>query len=113
MELSHYQQHAQTFARYPQNCALLYPLLALQEEAGEVSGKVAKHLRKGGCLADFLDPQHPQRGALISELGDVLWQLAAVASGLSVSLEEVARLNLHKLAGRAERGTIVGEGDER
>lgn len=112
MRLLQYQIESQRFARYPEEHAILYPLLALQEEVGEVSGKVAKHLRKGGSIDDFVtDPEH--REQLLKELGDVLWQLTALCEGLAIGLDDVAQRNLNKLSGREKRGTLVGEGDER
>lgn len=82
----------------------LYPVLALAEEAGEVCGKVAKALRKGVPV---------DRNALALELGDVLWQLSAVATTYDLNLAEVAENNLTKLADRVARSTLIGEGDNR
>ena len=36
----------------------------------------------------------------ISELGDIMWYLSAMATGLGVSLEEVVQLNIEKLRQR-------------
>ena len=47
------------------------------------------------------------------EAGDVLWQLSGVVKRLGFTLEEVAQLNLDKLASRKERGKIEGNGDHR
>jgi len=51
--------------------------------------------------------------ALVFELGDVLWYIARLAAELGASLDDVARLNLDKLADRATRGVIGGSGDHR
>ena len=112
MRLLQYQVEAMRFARYPARHEILYPLLALQEEVGEVSGKFAKHLRKGGSLDAFVT-NDDLREPLLKELGDVLWQLAALCEGLGAGLDEVAERNLDKLHGRDKRGTLVGEGDDR
>jgi NTP pyrophosphatase (non-canonical NTP hydrolase) len=105
-----YQIQAMQTARYPRysrGISWLYPALALGEEAGEVQGKLAKMVRKNSGLTEEV------RQGLKKELGDVLWNLAALSHELGFRLSEVAHCNLEKLAGRNERGTVVGEGDER
>ena len=103
-----YQAEARRFSQYSQSPEYggirLYPFFALSEEAGEVAGKVAKALRKGVDLPE---------DALALELGDVLWQVAACANELGLSLSDIADRNLAKLEGREKRGVIVGEGDDR
>lgn len=117
LTLNAYQKQASEFARYSSGD---YPFLALGEEAGEVLGKLAKAVRKSDtpsalliCHMGLLDAHKELRDSLQKELGDVLWQLQACASELNLTLEEIAQMNLDKLSGRAERGTIVGEGDKR
>ena len=82
--------------------------MGLANEAGEVLGKLKKIVRDEGgeVSAEAL-------AALKAELGDVLWYLAALAGELGLSLEEIGRENLAKLADRARRGAIQGEGDQR
>ncbi len=108
MTLYEYQQKAGKFAAYGANpChrgVALYPFLALAEEAGEVCGKIAKATRK----AEPMD-----RTAVALELGDVLWQVAACAHEIGFDLDQIATMNLAKLGDRAQRGMIVGEGDDR
>ena len=108
MSLNEYQERAEKYSAYqhaPEHHGVnLYPFLALAEEAGEVCGKVAKALRKGGPI---------DSGAVSMELGDVLWQVAACANEIGYTLREIADLNLAKLGDRADRGVIVGEGDAR
>ena len=67
----------------------------LAEEAGEVLGLVRKHRFQGRPL---------DRAAVVEELGDVLWCLAALAAGLGVGLDEVADTNLAKLRRRHPDG---------
>lgn len=119
MKLNEYQAQAMEFAKYRNND---YPFLALSEEVGEVSGKLAKYVRKNECslATTVYDVNNGScnnsialRADLKKELGDVLWQLQACCSELGFSLEDVAQSNIDKLSGRSERGTIVGEGDER
>lgn len=113
MNFDEYQDAAIKYIAYDcENGDVLYPLLALGEEAGEVQGKVAKFIRKGGTLKDV--PYDKElRSALRKELGDVLWNLAALAHGLGLSLQGVAMDNINKLEDRRNRDVIVGEGDDR
>ena len=119
MELNDYQKEAMKFAKYSD---VEYPFLALTEEVGEVMGKLAKFVRKESVSvsdaiiyanSSFDKETKGLKAGLKKELGDVLWQLQACCNELGLSLEDVAKSNLDKLSGRDERGTIVGEGDER
>jgi NTP pyrophosphatase (non-canonical NTP hydrolase) len=112
MTFHEYALGARATAKYPQETALLYPVLKLAGEAGEVAEKLGKLMRDanwkpGEALGDS------QRDALVAELGDVLWYVAAVAHDLGVPLAQVAELNLGKLRDRAARGVIHGSGDSR
>ena len=112
MTLDAYQDAARSTARYPQEAALLYPVLKLAGEAGEVAEKLGKAMRDGGWRPG--EPLSEElRDALVKELGDVLWYVASVAVDLGSSLDEVAERNVAKLADRAERGVIHGSGDDR
>jgi NTP pyrophosphatase (non-canonical NTP hydrolase) len=100
-----YQIEAWQFKAWPNTqVGSLYPVLGLAEEAGEVVGKVGKAIRKGVPV---------DLEALKKELGDVLWQLAAVATTYDLDLEEIATENLEKLRDRLNRNVLVGEGDNR
>lgn len=112
MTLQEYQEGARATANYPYEARLLYPVLKLAGEAGEVSEKLGKLMRDQGWRpGEALPPG--AREALTRELGDVLWYLASISADLGVPLEEVARANLDKLADRAARGVIGGSGDDR
>jgi NTP pyrophosphatase (non-canonical NTP hydrolase) len=67
----------------------------LSEEAGEVLGLVRKHL----YMRHQID-----RERIKKELGDALWCLAAVATCLGLTLDEVAAKNLEKLERRYPEG---------
>jgi hypothetical protein len=43
----------------------------------------------------------------------VLWYLSEMCTRLGIRLEDVAAGNLAKLAGRAARGVLSGDGDQR
>lgn len=112
MTLQEYQEGARATAHYPDEARLLYPVLKLSGEAGEVSEKLGKLMRDEGWRpGEALPPG--AREALTRELGDVLWYLTSISADLGISLEEVARANLDKLADRAARGVIGGSGDDR
>lgn len=121
MTLLEYQDHAHSFATYGDN--VMYPLLGLAEEAGEVCGKVAKYIRKHEgaepCVAtDSMTKADKAdclefKEAITKELGDVLWMLSEVATAYGISLDEVAKTNISKLRDRKNRGVIIGEGDNR
>lgn len=51
--------------------------------------------------------------SIYSELGDILWYVAAVANDYNADLDVVARQNLKKLEDRMARGTIKGKGNHR
>lgn len=70
-------------------------LLGLFGEGGECADIYKKYMYQGH---DF------DVGHMIIELGDVMWYVAEVASGLGVSLEEVARKNIEKLKARYPDG---------
>lgn len=78
-----YQAAAMKTAVYPESARVTYPALGLLEEAGEVAGKIAKAFRDGG------DP----REAVLKELGDVCWMVAALAHDLGIDLD-VSRIGI-------------------
>lgn len=106
-----YQAVAEATAIYPDQgntAGLVYVVLGLGGEVGEIQNKVKKVLRDTNGI---LSPE--RRRELIGELSDVLWYVAMVASELGMSLGSIAESNLEKLHSRAERGVIKGEGDKR
>lgn len=109
MNFNEYQIKSRKTAKYPAiGHPVIYPVLGLTNEAGEVAGKVKKIFRdKEGVIGET------ERSALKGELGDVLWYLAQVCTELDLSLEDVAEHNLEKLFSRLERGKIGGDGDNR
>jgi NTP pyrophosphatase (non-canonical NTP hydrolase) len=109
MDLATYQQRSRQTARYPNaGSNPIYPTLGLCGEAGEVADKVKKVIRdRGGSFS----PEVIE--ALKLELGDVLWYVAQLSTELGLDLAEVATANLEKLASRAARNVISGDGDQR
>ena len=115
MTLNEYQQKAmQTCTLSSENFS--YMTLNLVGEVGEFSSKIAKGIRKEEINIEWNNIEMKSSvdiRAIHHELGDMLWQLSGLCSVLGVSLEEIAQMNLDKLAGREERGTIIGDGDNR
>lgn len=115
MELIVYQKRAmQTCMDTSNNFS--YMMLNLMAELGEMSGKIAKQIRKGKANIDNnqlceLDADTKQE--VCKELGDVLWQLSGLCTVMGVSLEDIAEQNLKKLADRQKRNVIDGNGDNR
>jgi NTP pyrophosphatase (non-canonical NTP hydrolase) len=108
-DFSAYQQAAaRTGAPISTDHPIVYPTLGLVNEAGEVAGKVKKIFRDRQGLITEAD-----REALTLELGDVLWYLSELCTRLEIRLEDVAARNVAKLADRASRGVLGGEGDTR
>lgn len=98
-----------------------YMMLNLVGEVGELASKVAKAIRKREATTSNGHLRHPSTRSIDDELeeamkleaGDVLWQLAGLCSVMGWGLEEIARMNLDKLASRQQRGVIDGNGDNR
>ena len=123
MELNEYQKQAMTTCM-PSSENFSYMFLNLVGEVGEFASKVAKAIRKDEMLIGGLDhndlfykvPEERYEDVdneLKKEAGDILWQLSGLCDVMGWSLEEVAQMNLEKLASRKQRGVIDGSGDDR
>lgn len=108
LNFNDYQKIAKTTAIYPDEYKIIYPALSLVGEAGEVANKVKKIVRDG---EDKMSSDWKQQ--LASEIGDVLWYCAALASDLNMSLGAIASQNKDKLEARLKKGTLQGSGDKR
>ena len=109
MEMRAYQEAAlRTAAPKEKRNELFHLLLGLVGETGEIAEKAKKIVRDQDSDFSRWDLED-----LTKELGDTLWYVAVIADHFGVSLEEVARLNLAKLADRQERAMLGGSGDNR
>ncbi|MDF1502815.1 nucleoside triphosphate pyrophosphohydrolase family protein [Roseisolibacter sp. H3M3-2] len=97
MTLDDYQQLAARTIRpgRPAEQALANWALGLTGEAGEVAEHVKKHLFHGAPL---------DRAAVVKELGDILWYVAAMAGAVGASLDEIGTTNVEKLRLRYPEG---------
>lgn len=127
MTLNEYQEKAMTTCM--DSCFNLpYMLFNLQAEVGEISGKVAKLIRKDyltfgaynehmfsdQMAEDLSEDEYTEiENAILEECGDALWQLAGLCDVFGWRLNDVAQSNIDKLASRKERGVIDGSGDNR
>lgn len=83
--------------------------LGVGGEAGEVCEKVKKYLRGDKTFAET-------RELIAKEIGDVLWYLSVLSSdkyGFNLDFNEIAVGNIKKLSKRKEKGTLMGDGDNR
>lgn len=87
---------------------LTHRTFGLASEAGEVAGKLAKWQRdSGGDIAKL------NKEELAKELGDVMWFVATLGDYIGYRLEDIAKINIEKLADRQKRNVISGSGDNR
>lgn len=118
MELNEFQERAMTTCT-ESSANFSYMFLNLVGEVGEYASKVAKAIRKGEIVIARGRGMYFSRECnfeekileLKKEAGDILWQLSGLCTIMDWSLEEVAEMNLAKLAERKKNGTIVGSGD--
>ena len=104
LTFNEYQENAAKTAIYPEDRALEYLSLGLVAEAGEFAGKIAKYYRKDKTF---------ETQAVIDELGDILWFISEMSRLMQQPLSIIADNNTTKLASRAERGQLKGDGDNR
>lgn len=107
-----YQEQALKTAIYPKELGVLYTVLGLAGECGEVSGKCSKLIRDNK-ITDMTTLTDEQRTMLRDELVDCVWFIAAALHELGFKFGDAAQANLDKLASRAQRGKISGSGDTR
>jgi NTP pyrophosphatase (non-canonical NTP hydrolase) len=89
------------------NGKILYPLLGLAGESGEIVGKIH------GIFQNRDEISEEEKIELKKEFGDILWYVAECCTQLDIDLEDVAQKNIEKLYSRKERGVIQGSGDNR
>lgn len=109
MQFDDYQRGAlRTAAPRDKKNELLHLVLGLVGESGEIAEKFKKWVRDAESDESRIDTDD-----IAKELGDVLWYAAVLADYLDLSLDDIARENLDKLASRQQRGVLGGSGDHR
>jgi NTP pyrophosphatase (non-canonical NTP hydrolase) len=101
-----YQAASRATAIYPgQGANYVYPTLGLVSEAGEVADRIKRIERDDGGMVT-----NQKRIEVSSELGDVLWYVAQLATEFGLELSDIAAENLAKLERRQDDGTLGGYG---
>ena len=96
MDFNEYQKLAlRTASEASKQNLILDGVMGLCGEAGECIDIVKKHMFLGHEL---------NKQKLIDEASDCLWYLAVIASGLGVTLEDIANHNVEKLKARYPDG---------
>lgn len=109
MNFEEYQKLAlRTAAGHTKKNEFFHLVLGLVGETGEIAEKLKKWVRDQDSDESLLD-----KDDLTKELGDVLWYTATLADYLGLSLEEIAKKNINKLADRQKRNVLKGSGDNR
>ena len=132
IDFKQYEERAKKTAIYPNiGKNLIYTVLALAGEAGELANKVKKlmrdhNLKEGDTIYDILDkiqadsPDKETRDAglkiidgLPGELGGVLWYTALSSYEIAYPFDLIATHNLRELHAREAEGKVHGSGDDR
>jgi NTP pyrophosphatase (non-canonical NTP hydrolase) len=132
VNINEYQDFTHTTAIYKDVCKtdaerLVYCVLGLVGEAGEVAEKIKKRIRKGGFAAlergttvtwekngETLTETHSEfMNALIPEFGDVAYYLSQGVACAGQAMSGVLQGNINKLTRRKQKGTLEGDGDTR
>ena len=96
MTMNEYQRLAQrTSNTTTYSGKLENAILGISGEGGECADLFKKYLFQGHEL---------DKAKLAEEVGDLLWYIAELASGLGITLEELAQRNVDKLKGRYPDG---------
>ena len=104
MNIDSYQDQAVETAIFKND---FYPIASLMVEAAELADLFIKPMLRGDDVPDGF------RSKLVSEAGDVLWNLAVLLRRNGINLSEVAEINLKKLQDRKMRGVLLGSGGNR
>jgi NTP pyrophosphatase (non-canonical NTP hydrolase) len=98
-----YQQQAASTAVFTND---FYPIASLMVESAELADLFVKPMLRG-------DDTHQDNAKIVSEAGDVLWNLAVLLHGCNIRFSEVVDYNVAKLQDRQRRGVLKGNGGNR
>lgn len=91
MTFQEYQDIIKNYHNYPVGLGVYYASLALNEEMGNLSGKLKL------SLLDDYEITDRERQKLGITLGDIIFWCSSMCSDMGLSLEQVMDLNLRKL----------------
>lgn len=107
-KLNEYQVLAQRTANLTdKGTKLINAALGLCGESGEFADMVKKHNYQSNKDHVF------DRIHAIKELGDIMWYIAEAAEALDTTMEDIASMNIEKLAKRYKAGFTVAESEHR
>jgi NTP pyrophosphatase (non-canonical NTP hydrolase) len=87
---------------------LAFYALGYAGESGEVANKIKKVYRDDkGTLTTA------RRDQIIKEMGGAYWYFSRICQSIGVTPNEIRQANYEELRSRKERGTILGDGDDR
>ena len=92
MNINEYQDNIRQFANYHKELGPFEVILSLQNNVGLLSGKLHNILETGN--GEFSDEEKVK---LAISLGDILNDIANMASDLNITLDEVLALNIKKI----------------
>lgn len=96
MKLNSYQSLAMRTARVESSEEKIgHAFEGMVDEVGEIASALKKHRRYGKPL---------DRQNVIEECGDLMWFVSLMATGLGVTLEDIATANINKLRARFPDG---------
>lgn len=110
-ELNDYQEKALrtwNIGETTKNERLSNVALGLSGEAGEVADAMKKAIYHGHGFANYVATgKQVSKSDLAKELGDIMYYLAVGAYELGYTLQEIAEININKLAKRYPEGFSV------
>jgi NTP pyrophosphatase (non-canonical NTP hydrolase) len=111
MTFDEYQKQALTTARSSE----VDPLLQITIWAMGVAGESGEVIEKWKKIVAYKNGKMDESDVaeLSKELGDVVWYIAVLADSLGLSLDNVMKQNIEKLADRKKRNVLAGKGDNR
>lgn len=101
--LDQYQRDAHVFSLDTEigGDKLMYPLIGLSGEVGELCNRIKKVYRRQTPIR-YIDLYHIE-----AEMGDILWYMAEICTQLNLNLNHIARMNIDKLDKRKEAGVLI------